>query len=55
MTDQECQGILEDKEAIGYLNLEVTQDEESEVECHDALDQQGEIQVGLGNRGMQLG
>jgi len=33
--DQESSAPLEDREAIGYLNLEVSEDEESEVEDND--------------------
>ena len=49
--DQESRALLEDKEAIGYLDLEVSGDEEREVEDDDTEPDEGDT-LGLSKRGM---
>ena len=45
--DQESRAPLEDKEAIGYMDLEVSGDEESEVEDDDTEPDEGDTVVAL--------
>ena len=40
--DQESRAPLEDREAIGYMDLEVSGDEESEVEDDDTEPEEGD-------------
>ena len=45
--DQESRTALEDKEAAGYLNLEVSEDEASKVEDDNSDPEAGEVVEGL--------
>ena len=52
--DQESRAPLEDKEAIGYMDLEVSGDEESEVEDDDTEPDEGD-RVGALEEGNVVG
>ena len=52
--DQESRAPLEDKEAIGYMDWEVSGDEESEVEDNDTEPDEGDT-VGAREEGNVVG